>query len=210
MIQAAYNQWSASYDSDRNLTRDLDQDVTRSVLSSFRYQLILELGCGTGKNTEFLAQIGARVHAVDFSDQMLKQAKTKLKSSNITFSAADITQAWTFTDSTPDLITFNLVLEHVEDLWFVFSEASNCLAANGKLFVCELHPFRQYQGGKAQFQADQETVEIPAFVHHVSDFFRAAQKSGLQLIDCREWWHTQDRGMPPRLISFMFKKSLND
>ncbi|MCK7482074.1 MAG: class I SAM-dependent methyltransferase [Candidatus Moduliflexus flocculans] len=66
-IQNAYNEWSDIYDTNANLTRDLDPTVTRSLLASRRFDSILELGCGTGKNTVFFAEIGERVHALDFS-----------------------------------------------------------------------------------------------------------------------------------------------
>src|SRR5215216_6258456 len=74
-IQDAYNEWSETYDIDRNLTRDLDQQVMREVLTDLRFHSILEIGCGTGKNTVFLAQIGAHVHALDFSQGMIEKAK---------------------------------------------------------------------------------------------------------------------------------------
>jgi len=67
-IQKAYNDWSSAYDTDENLTRDLDQKVTREELADLHFNSILEIGCGTGKNTAFLAQIGAHVHALDFSE----------------------------------------------------------------------------------------------------------------------------------------------
>ena len=47
-IKKAYNDWSASYDSDENLTRDLDQKVTREALANLHFKSILEIGCGTG------------------------------------------------------------------------------------------------------------------------------------------------------------------
>ena len=50
-IQDAYNDWAITYDFDRNLTRDLDQTVTKGTLANRRYHTILEVGCGTGKNT---------------------------------------------------------------------------------------------------------------------------------------------------------------
>ena len=56
-IQDAYTRWSDTYDSDRNLTRDLDHRATRDALTGLRYQNIMELGCGTGKNTAFLTAI---------------------------------------------------------------------------------------------------------------------------------------------------------
>ena len=59
-IQDAYTRWSTTYDSDRNLTRDLDRRVTESTLADRNYQNILELGCGTGKNTALLDRIGRK------------------------------------------------------------------------------------------------------------------------------------------------------
>jgi len=50
-IQDAYNRWSATYDLDRNLTRDLDEAVTRQTLANLRCQSILELAGDTGKNS---------------------------------------------------------------------------------------------------------------------------------------------------------------
>src|SRR5919106_2681978 len=82
-IQKAYNDWSASYDTDENLTRDLDQKVMRDVLSNLHFSSILEIGCGTGKNTSFLSQIGAKVHAIDFSEGMIKKAKEKVQAENV-------------------------------------------------------------------------------------------------------------------------------
>jgi len=100
----------------------------------------------------------------------------------------------------------NLVLEHIGDLSFIFSEAFRALVAGGDFFICELHPFRQYQGIKANFKRDQGTIEIPAFVHHISEFIRAAHSSGLTIESFNEWWHEDDQDKLPRLVSFLFKK----
>lgn len=108
-----------------------------------------------------------------------------------------------------DLIVCNLVLEHIGDLSFVFAEAARVLVPGGRFFVCELHPFRQYQGAQAGFDHDQTTTEVQAFVHHLSDFIHAAEASGLVLEQFREWWHEEDQDKPPRLASFMFRKSID-
>ena len=42
-------------DEDRNLTRDLDASATAAVLAAHRFAMTIEAGCGTGKNTPFLA-----------------------------------------------------------------------------------------------------------------------------------------------------------
>jgi ubiquinone/menaquinone biosynthesis C-methylase UbiE len=206
-IQQAYNKWSDSYDTDENLTRDLDQKVTRETLANLHFNSILEIGCGTGKNTPLLSQIGDHVRAVDFSQGMIDKAKEKVKTENVKFSIMDITKKWLFDDRLFDLIICNLVLEHIEDLPFVFSEAARDLKNKGRFFINELHPFKQYEGKKARFDKDGEKIEVDAFVHHISDFVNSAITNGLKLIKLDEYWHEADQNKPPRLISFMFEKA---
>ncbi len=204
-IDQAYTDWAATYDSDRNRTRDLDQIVTRKVLADVSCDSILELGCGTGKNTEFLAAIGKQVHALDFSAGMIEKAKRKIARTNVTFELANITQRWPCADNSHDLIVCNLVLEHIEDLSFIFAEAFRVLTGPGRFFVCELHPYRQYQGTVARFERT-ETTEITAFVHHLTDFTDSAIAKRFSLLSLKEWWHEEDLGKPPRLVSFLFEK----
>jgi malonyl-CoA O-methyltransferase len=205
-IQKAYNDWSETYDTDENLTRDLDQIVTREALTDLHFKSILEVGCGTGKNTSFLAQIGESIHAVDFSQGMIEKAKEKVQADNVRFSMMDITQNWNTENQSFDLIVCNLVLEHIEDLSFIFSEACRVLKDKGRFFINELHPFKQYEGKKAGFYMDEETIEVEAFVHHISDFFNAATTHGLTLVKLNEYWHEKDQNKPPRLVSFIFEK----
>lgn len=205
-VAAAYTQWSATYDTDRNLTRDLDQQVTRTLLGGRRYSSILEIGCGTGKNTVFLAQIGEQVRALDFSEGMLEQAKAKQPGPNVTFAVADLTQPWPCADQSVELIVCNLVLEHIAELSWIFSEARRTLTAGGQFYIAELHPFKQYIGSKARFEHNQERIEPDAFVHHISEFYTAATNNGFILNDLKEWWHAEDQNAPPRLVSFLFVK----
>ena len=205
-VQQAYQEWAATYDSDRNLTRDLDQQVTLTVLGGLRFDSALEVGCGTGKNTALLAGIARTVHAIDYSAAMIARAKKKSPFDNVVFTLADINQIWPCPDRAANLVTCNLVLEHIEELSFIFAEAARVLATGGQLFVSELHPFRQYLGTQARFDRDQETRTIEAFVHNVTDFTDAAAQNGLSIQSIKEWWHKEDVDKPPRLISFLFTK----
>ncbi|MGE5681944.1 MAG: methyltransferase domain-containing protein [Bacillota bacterium] len=206
IVKEAYNNWSGSYDSDINLTRDLDHFIVTETLKGFHCRRILETGCGTGKNTRFLATISEEVLSIDFSEGMLKKAKSKTDRGNVLFALADITRPWPAADNTIDLIVCSLVLEHIEDLSFIFSEAYRVLAKGGIFFICELHPFRQYQGKKARYQKGDETIEIHAFIHNISDFFSAGKDYGLSLADIKEWKHEEDRNILPRLLSLQFVK----
>ena len=205
-IQNAYNEWSEIYDTNENLTRDLDQKVTRDTLGGQHFNSILELGCGTGKNTAFLAQIGEKVHALDFSQGMIEKAKEKIQTENVRFEMVDLTKRWHCEDHAYDLITCNLVLEHIEDLNHIFAEAARTLLSSGIFFINELHPFKQYLGTKARFERADQTIEVDVFVHHVSDFINSAKSRGLRLENFNEYWHEKDDGKPPRLVSFVFAK----
>jgi ubiquinone/menaquinone biosynthesis C-methylase UbiE len=205
-VRQAYAEWAATYDSDRNLTRDLDQQVMQTLLESLRFDSVLEIGCGTGKNTKLLAGISHTVHAIDSSTAMIAKAREKATFDNVIFAVADITQTWPFEDRSTNLVTCNLVLEHISDLSFVFAEAARVLAIGGQLFISELHPFRQYLGTQARYERGEQTTTIEAFVHHVTDFTDAGANSGLSLQSIKEWWHTEDVNKTPRLISFSFTR----
>jgi len=77
-IKTAYNNWAATYDLDRNLTRDLDRVVTRKILAHRRCRSILEIGCGTEKNTILLAEIGERVLALGWCRSYSKNESRRL------------------------------------------------------------------------------------------------------------------------------------
>lgn len=204
-IEDAYNEWSHIYDSNVNRTRDLDAQVIRRILTRRRFPSILEIGCGTGKNTEFLARISEQLLAVDFSVGMIEKAKQKVTAAHVRFAVADITQPWQIAGNVFDLVTCNLVLEHIESLDHIFAEAARTLRSGGWLLINELHPFKQYGGTKARFERGTDVVEVDVFIHHISDFIHTASAHGLTLVRFDEVWHVDDEGKPPRLASFIFQ-----
>jgi len=143
---------------------------------------------------------------VDFSQGMIEKAKQKVQAKNVHFSMMDITKPWELENQSFDLIVCNLVLEHIENLNFIFAEAARTLRPHGSFFINELHPFRQYDGKKARFSRNEETIEVNAFVHHISDFFKAGTENGLVLARLDEYWHDADQGNLPRILSLTFER----
>jgi ubiquinone/menaquinone biosynthesis C-methylase UbiE len=144
---------------------------------------------------------------VDLSDQMLARAKDKFTSNKVQFKQADITRKWNFRDGLYDLVTFSLILEHIENLDYVFNEVSKSLNTGGYVYIGELHPFKQYTGTKARFdtgEGDQQVVDC--FNHNVSDFIIAAKKHGLQLVALDEYFDDNDRSQIPRILTILLKK----
>lgn len=206
-IQEAYNTWADSYDTVLNKTRDLEARAIRTVVPGGHFQEVIELGCGTGKNIEWLATRAAHFTAVDFSSEMLLKAQQKLPQPHISFQQADITQEWHFASTPADLLTCSLILEHIQDLNHIFAQANKVLQPNGLFYIGELHPFKQYQGSKARFDTAAGGIfELDCYVHHVSDFTEAARRNSFSCIQLNEWFDEEDKAGTPRIVSFLFQR----
>ncbi len=207
-VSGAYDRWSASYDADRNATRDLDAVVLRTHGPDPAGLHVVEAGCGTGKNTEWIAPRARSVVALDLSEGMLARARERVAAAHVRFARHDLRDAWPVEDRSVDLVLIDLVLEHVEDLAPVYAHAARALRPGGSLFVCELHPFRQLRGGQARFAGEGGEEElVPAFVHDVSEHVGAGLAAGLVLSALREWRDdAADRLSFPRLLSLTFRR----
>ena len=204
--QQAYDVWANNYDTVDNRTRDLEARSVREMLADSEMADILEIGCGTGKNTEFLLTKAAHLTGADFSAAMLERAKAKITSQNVEFRQLDLREEWNVAENSFDLITCSLALEHIENIKFVFEQARKVLRANGRFYIGELHPFKQYQGSKARFETNSGVFELECFVHHVSEFFAAAKNSDFECAELREWFDDDDRTTIPRLLTMIFER----
>lgn len=204
--QKAYDIWSDTYDTNINKTRDLEGKAIKQMLAEISFKRCVEIGCGTGKNTKWLCTQADLVTSVDLSESMLLKAKEKIKSDRVGFHQADIIHSWDFINSTVDLITFSLVLEHIENLDEVFRKASASLVVGGYVYLGELHPFKQYSGSKARFETENGVQVVPCFNHNVSDFVLAANKNGLTIIGLNEYFDEDDRATIPRILTLLLRK----
>ena len=125
-VQNAYDLWSQSYDKEINKTRDLEgmavqQWLLPRLISISGSSSILELGCGTGKNTiQFLHSNSSddlRIVACDLSAKMLACAQANqeiapsVNTGRVQLRQLDLTdERWeNINDAAFDLVTFSLV-----------------------------------------------------------------------------------------------------
>ena len=111
-----YKTRAYKYDNNFNPTRDLDNSITIKSLVKLNFSYVLELGCGSGKNTEWLITSANKLVGLDFSKRMLGIARNKITSQKATFINTDLNKKWPVNDNSFDLATINLTLEHIKKL----------------------------------------------------------------------------------------------
>lgn len=205
-VKKAYNIWANQYDTNSNKTRDLEATAIRTTLANMDFDSCLEIGCGTGKNTEFLLTKAKQVLAVDLSDEMLAKARQKIIAENVQFIQADILKEWTFATKNYDLVTFSLVLEHIENIYDIFKNVSTITTQHSLVYVGELHPFKQYEGAKARFDTEDGQQIVTCFTHNISDFTSAAKLNGFEIMDISEYFDNNDRTTIPRILTLLLRK----
>ncbi|HVE79057.1 MAG TPA: methyltransferase domain-containing protein [Gemmatimonadaceae bacterium] len=208
-VARAYDRWAASYDADDNATRDLDAQVVRWAPVALAGRDVLELGCGTGKNTGWLAERARSVLGLDFSAGMLARARARVGAAHVRFVRHDVRERWPVPDAAVDVVVGNLVLEHVADLVPVYAEAARVLRSAGQLLLCELHPERQRRGGQARFSdpVSGVTVLVAAHLHTVAEYVNGGIAAGLTLRHLGEWLEpAATPEAPPRLLSLLFER----
>jgi ubiquinone/menaquinone biosynthesis C-methylase UbiE len=197
-VRAGYDRWSAVYDHDANPLQALEGPFVRAALGDVRGLAVLDLGCGTGRHSLWLAAAGAVVTAVDFSAGMLAEARRKPGADAVRFLAHDLHDPLPFPDGAFDRVVSGLVLEHLRDLPTFFREARRVLKPGGRAVVSAMHPAMLLRGTQARFTdpASGEVVQPGSLPHQLGEFVMAAVRAGFRLDDVAE--HAPDAAFAAR------------
>jgi ubiquinone/menaquinone biosynthesis C-methylase UbiE len=198
-VRGGYDRWAAVYDHDANPLQALEEPFFRDLVGDVRGRNVLDLGCGTGRHSVWLASQGATVTAVDFSQGMLDEARRKPGADNVRFLAHDLHRRLPFPDATFDLVVSGLVLEHLRELNPFFAEARRVVKRNGRAVVTAMHPAMFLRGAWARFRdpGSGEKVSPSSVPHQVSDFVMAAVRAGFRLEHLSE--HAPDEALAARV-----------
>ena len=185
-----------------NATRDLDGERLRLDLSGVHLGDILEVGCGTGKNTQWLVKHG-RVVGLDLSRQMLARCQAAAPEADLHIT--DLTAPWPVDDRTADTVVIDLVLEHIRDLDHIADESARVLRSGGRLRVSELHPWRQHEGSRARFEDAGVLVQPRTFAHTTEEYVTTFLRAGFGLDAlCEPRAAADSLARPPRLLVMAF------
>ncbi|MEK4387742.1 class I SAM-dependent methyltransferase [Solibacillus sp. FSL W7-1464] len=109
----------------------------RQILDSIAFkkkQRVLFVGVGTGADLELINYSDLDIVAIDYSPEMLENAKAKFINSDIKFIEMDA-QDLTFENESFDYIVASLILSVVPDANKCFQEMTRVLKKGGKIIV---------------------------------------------------------------------------
>jgi malonyl-CoA O-methyltransferase len=193
-----YDRWSFLYDLEDNPLIALESEIFLEKLGEVRGLRVLDLGCGTGRQTLRMAQAGARVTGVDFSEGMLRRAAAKPGAEGVRFVKHDLESRLPFEDAAFDRVVSCLVLEHIQRLDLFFAEIGRVCKPDGLIVLSAMHPAMMLRGVEAHFHDPETGQEVwPAGARNqVSDFVMAASRAGLAFAQMSE--HVIDERLAER------------
>jgi len=179
-----YRRWAETYDQPGNQLVDLEQPVVREILHDLPVGIALDVACGTGRHTRYLAELGHRVIGVDSAQAMLDRAAANVPSASL--SRADLRQL-PIADHVVDVIVCALALSHVPDLGAALTEFVRVLRPGGHLVISDSRGLFGYLGAPVPVRTSNgEPGVLPHWNRLTSDYLAAALPLGLHVRRCVE------------------------
>jgi len=188
-VQHGYDRWAAVYDKDANPLQALEEPLFQDACGDVAGLMVLDLGCGTGRHTQWLASGGATVTAVDFSEEMLAKARRKAATDAVRFLIHDLHEPLPFKQGEFDLVVSGLVLEHLLDLNEFFVKIHRVLKQPGRVVISAMHPAMFLRDSQAQFTDPQsgEVIRPGSLSHQLSEMIMAGVNAKFHLVAVEEY-----------------------
>ena len=124
------------------------------------FDTVLELACGTGWWTQWLAQHARHVTAVDAAEEMLALNRQRVNAANVRYVLADVF-SWR-PDRRYDLVFFAFWLSHVpQDRFAAFWRiVGDSLAANGRVFFIDELGTEETRGMEKRLEGEAVLREL--------------------------------------------------
>jgi SAM-dependent methyltransferase len=137
--------WQAEYEtagipsSVRNQPSSIVRDFIQLVELKNKCERSLDIGCGSGRNTKFLAESGYESYGVDFESKQIERLNSDPnKNDKCHFSVADIRKPWAFPDNYFSLAIDTYCFKHLitnEDIQNYNDELSRVMSPDSYYLI---------------------------------------------------------------------------
>lgn len=180
-----YAAWSETYDDAGNALIEFEERALQPILAGLPVGDAADVGCGTGRLSAMLCELGHRVVGIDPSEEMLERARAKGIPARFELGAFD---ALPLADRSVDLVTCALALTHSTDLRAAIEGFRRIVRPGGAVVTTDIHPIVVATGGgQALFRRPDGARGVTVnYQHWVSDYVRAFVDAGFAIERCEE------------------------
>ena len=156
---------------------NIERPAIEQLIGEVNGARVLDIGCGSGTYSTWLAERGARGVGGDLSSTMISLARARARERGIELElcVADISKPLPFGEAEFDLILTSTALHYVENLGNALKEIAKAMKTKAQLVASALHPM--------------STSRFPA-----------SQSLALDSWESRHNWEAQYFGSPDRMI----------
>ena len=170
--------WAATYDSGPNPLRELERRTTAPWIDDLHPQAMVDIGCGTGRWSQYVRERGAIAVGIDLCEPMLRKGSGHR-------ALGDALQL-PIRSNCADLAICSFTAGYLESPRRLMTELSRIVRHGGHALVTDVHPDAIASGWTRSFRHDDDVYEIENRAHAVEAFVAAASRNRLALLRSAE------------------------
>lgn len=155
--KVGYNLTASYYQSREKYWDSFEKDKVLPMLGDLKDKKVLDVGAGTGRLAIRMARAGARVTALDISEQMVN--KLQVISYKLQVVTGDA-ESLPFKDDSFDTVVATFLIVHLKDLRRFFDEAYRVLKNGGLFLVTNIN-----QRKAPAIKTSEGLIEIKSYYH---------------------------------------------
>jgi SAM-dependent methyltransferase len=137
---------------------NIERPAIEQLIGDVNGARVLDIGCGSGTYSTWLAERGAKVFGLDLSSTMISLARARARERGIELGlcVADISKPLPFGEAVFDLVFTSTALHYVENLENALKDIARAMKPEARLVASALHPM-----STSRFPASQSAAPDP-------------------------------------------------
>ena len=177
--------WDERVEAGRTWQRHLIQPPVERLLGLEPGERVLEIACGNGQFARRMAQLGAQVLAVDFSEGMLERARAH--GSQVEYRHVDATDEEALLSlgesASFDAVVSNMAIMDMQTIEPMVAAVSGLLKPAGRFVFSTLHPAFNSGDARPTVELDPEGSGTEIYSVKVSAYARPSKSKGVGIPD---------------------------